>query len=174
MGSGNARKHECAPTVDRSQKNQAKVVSLHDRSASGRGSMGTDNLLQQGGSSNALPRASEELAAAVRETSVAVNTIIDEAEALLANKTKVGRAYRAAVQKAMLRILEVCAFEDLTGQRIAKVAHMLEELELSNDDKPSNAACSGDASPIAVARLDGPGLNAPHMSQTEVDAAFRK
>lgn len=174
MGSGNARKHDCAHTPVRSQSDAAEVVNLHDRTGSARGGAGNDNLLDADLTSAALPRASEELAAALRETSVAVNAIIDEAEGVLAHKTKVGRAYRAAVQKAMLRILEICAFEDLTGQRIAKVGQLLQDLEQSDGVASLAIASSDGFGPAATARLDGPGLNAPHMSQAEVDAALVK
>lgn len=172
MGSGNARKHDCAHTADRSQSDAAEVVNLHDRSGCTHADAGNDNQLGDGICNGALPRASEELAAALRETSVAVNAIIDEAEGVLAHKTKVGRAYRAAVQKAMLRILEVCAFEDLTGQRIGKVAQLLQDLEQSDGDTSLAIDDSDGLGPAATARLDGPGLNAPHMSQAEVDAAL--
>lgn len=148
MASKNARQRSRGEAVVGDETQSADVIPM----VSGR-------------SVGALPQASEELRTAVRETSSAVNSIMDQAETVMAMNSDDPSAYRAAVQVAMTRILEACAFEDLTGQRIAKAAEVLRNAE-------AGEACvvrgKGDSGEI----LTGPGLEAPHMSQAEVDAVF--
>lgn len=116
--------------------------------------------------SDPLPLASEELYAAARETADAVNRLIDEAELVLELPGDDPDAYRVAVQAAMVRILETCAFEDVAGQRINKAAGILRDMEGMTDARAPDTA----SQPAVV--LAGPGLEAPHMSQDEVDEMF--
>lgn len=116
--------------------------------------------------SDPLPLASEELTAAARETAQAVNRLIDEAELVLELPNEDPDTYRSTVEAAMVRILETCAFEDVAGQRINKAAGILRDMERVAVGKEPEAS----SQPALV--LAGPGLDAPHMSQDEVDEMF--
>lgn len=150
MAASNARNSRRAVSKASLRVNHANVVSIANRSEA---------------SEARAPLASEELEAALRETGAAVHAIIDEAESVLALDHQSNRDYAAMVRASMLRVLEVCAFEDLTGQRISKAADVLRLAEglatpsNENHDRPE---------------LNGPALNAPHMSQAQIDEVFAK
>ena len=76
-----------------------------------------------------IPGASMELDAVVRDTERATETIMSEAEALMAADPKDLELYKAEVNAAMLRIFEACSFQDLTGQRVNKVISTLRHIE---------------------------------------------
>ena len=150
MAASNARNSREAVSKASLKVNHANVVSIANRSEN---------------PDSGTPLASEELEAALRETGAAVHAIIDEAESVLALNETSGRDYATTVRNSMLRILEVCAFEDLTGQRISKAACVLRLSEgLAN---PANTN-------LDRKDLNGPALNAPHMSQAQIDAVFSK
>lgn len=58
----------------------------------------------------------------------AAMTILDTAEFLL-NSTETGDAYRAQVEDRMIQLMEACSFQDLTGQRLARVSKSLMSIE---------------------------------------------
>lgn len=105
-----------------------------------------------------------ELNAAKRETAQAVHQIIDEAETVLALNKNHGDSYRATVEAAMMKILEACSFEDLTGQRLDKVISSLREQQA---DLTAPAAANDEQG-----LLEGPAIDAPHMSQAEINGVF--
>ena len=150
MAASNARNSRRAVSKASLRVNHANVVSIASRSEA---------------SEARAPLASEELEAALRETGAAVHAIIDEAESVLALDDQNSGEYAKMVRASMLRVLEVCAFEDLTGQRISKAADVLRLAEglatpsNENHDRPE---------------LNGPALNAPHMSQAQIDEVFAK
>lgn len=77
-----------------------------------------------------IPAAGLELDAIVQATEAATNTIMTCAEAVMA--TDAGApvsAYKAAVDEKMMIIFEACSFQDITGQRIAKVVETLQHIE---------------------------------------------
>lgn len=78
---------------------------------------------------NRIPAAGEELAAVVRATEGATNEIMSVAEGVMSAEISDPAAYKAFVEKEMLAIFEACAFQDLTGQRIARVVKTLELIE---------------------------------------------
>ncbi|MBI3433884.1 MAG: protein phosphatase CheZ [Proteobacteria bacterium] len=78
---------------------------------------------------NRIPAAGLELSAIVQATETASNTIMECAEALMAANAKDPAAYKALVEEKMLVIFEACSFQDLTGQRIAKVVETLQHIE---------------------------------------------
>ena len=176
MATGNARKHKPGTPDEVARVESAEIVQILGRGKAGAIAPVKDIMVGSRAITRSdLPLASEELAAALRETGGAVNVIIDEAERVLDCEGN-HRAYRATVQSAMLRILEVCAFEDLTGQRIAKVAQVLKEMEGTPRSTDKDLTPSRSRSPsnkgASKARLDGPALDAPHMSQADIDAIF--
>src|SRR4051794_26644441 len=78
---------------------------------------------------NHIPAAGQELDAIVQATEQATNTIMECAEAVMAANASKPAAYKALVDEKMLVIFEACSFQDITGQRIAKVVETLQHIE---------------------------------------------
>jgi chemotaxis protein CheZ len=76
-----------------------------------------------------IPSANEELGTVVRATASATHEIMAAAEEILGTGEEPYEAYRAKVEAKMLAIFEACSFQDITGQRIAKVVEALGQLE---------------------------------------------
>jgi chemotaxis protein CheZ len=76
-----------------------------------------------------IPSAGEELGAIVKATETATNTIMECAEALMGADASDPAAYKALVDEKMMIIFEACSFQDITGQRIAKVVETLQHIE---------------------------------------------
>jgi chemotaxis protein CheZ len=71
-----------------------------------------------------LKAAQGDLVDVIGATKSAADEILDTAEILLGSRTE-GDAYRALVEKRMIALMEVCSFQDLTGQRLDRVAKTL-------------------------------------------------
>jgi chemotaxis protein CheZ len=78
---------------------------------------------------NHIPAAGHELDAIVQATEQATNTIMECAEAVMGANASKPAAYKALVDEKMLVIFEACSFQDITGQRIAKVVETLQHIE---------------------------------------------
>jgi chemotaxis protein CheZ len=76
-----------------------------------------------------IPSAGEELGAIVQATEQATDTIMTCAEALMGADDSDPAAYKALVDEKMMIIFEACSFQDITGQRIAKVVGTLQHIE---------------------------------------------
>ena len=76
-----------------------------------------------------IPAAGQELGAIVKATEVATNTIMECAEAVMAADASHPAAYKTLVEEQMLLVFEACSFQDITGQRIAKVVDTLQHIE---------------------------------------------
>jgi chemotaxis protein CheZ len=76
-----------------------------------------------------IPSAGEELGAIVAATEQATDTIMTCAEALMGADDSDHAAYKALVDEKMMVIFEACSFQDITGQRIAKVVATLQHIE---------------------------------------------
>lgn len=76
-----------------------------------------------------IPSAGEELGAIVAATETATNTIMECAETLMGADASDPVAYKALVDEKMMVIFEACSFQDITGQRIAKVVETLQHIE---------------------------------------------
>ena len=76
-----------------------------------------------------LPSAGQELGAIVKSTEQATNTIMECAEAVMAADASDPAAYKELVDAKMMVIFEACSFQDITGQRIAKVVETLQHIE---------------------------------------------
>ena len=74
-----------------------------------------------------LPMAHEELGSVVTATAGATNSIMNAAEEILGLPND--KNYRAAVEARMNDIFEACTFQDITGQRVARVNEMLGQIE---------------------------------------------
>ena len=127
-----------------------------------------------------LPMVHEELGQVVAATAGATNTIMEAAEAMLGLAD--GAGYREAVEARVFTIFEACAFQDLTGQRIAKVAEAMSQLEnrLSRFAAAVKAKDAGGIDAAEVERrmrsefllLNGPQAGGPATAQDEIDALF--
>src|ERR1700704_727598 len=131
-----------------------------------------------------IPAAGEELGAIVQATEAASNTIMECAEALMAADAADPAAYKALVDEKMMVIFEACSFQDITGQRIAKVVETLEHIE-SRVSRFALAMRAKDVSGFVSEQerarderkakflLNGPQLDGQGIAQNEVDQLFR-
>lgn len=76
-----------------------------------------------------IPAAGQELSAIVSATEKATNTIMGCAETVMAADASDPAAYKVLVDEQMLVMFEACSFQDITGQRIAKVVETLQHIE---------------------------------------------
>src|SRR5262249_27260274 len=76
-----------------------------------------------------IPSAGEELGAIVQATEQATNTIMECAEAVMGADASDPTAYKTLIHEKMMIIFEACSFQDITGQRIAKVVETLQHIE---------------------------------------------
>jgi len=117
---------------------------------------------------NATEQATQKVLASAEEIDQLANNLI----AALQGKFEQGLV--KDIQDLVVRIFEACNFQDLSGQRIAKVLSTLNFIQdhvsrvLEGSRKPSAARCDG-AQLLHGLRLvsdDG------HLSQTDVDELF--
>jgi chemotaxis protein CheZ len=132
---------------------------------------------------NRLPSAGQELDAIVKATEGATNTIMECAEALMSADASDPAAYKALVDEKMMIIFEACSFQDITGQRIAKVVETLQHIEsrVVRFAQVVNAkdfeGFISDGERMRNERkekllLNGPQLAGAGIQQNEVDAMF--
>jgi chemotaxis protein CheZ len=76
-----------------------------------------------------IPAAGQELDAIVTATESASNRILECAEQVMDADASNPARYKAFVEARMLTVFEACEFQDLTGQRIAKVIDTLKQIE---------------------------------------------
>ena len=126
-----------------------------------------------------IPRATDELDAIVEHTAHATNEILDCCEVLEDLTPRIGQDEAQALQGVITRIYEACSFQDITGQRIAKVVTALKAIEARvasitgryMDGREPPAAPPTPAAPLAEgARLaEGPQLPGAGISQADID-----
>ena len=142
--------------------------------------------------SDGQARVTQELDAVVDGTERATQQILEAAEAIeeAANtlsasvKREQDQALAQDIRDHVMRIFEACNFQDISGQRIAKVlatlnfvedriTHMMEIWGGSEALKEYSAAglCERDATPLHGPKLDG---DSGHASQADIDAMFAK
>jgi chemotaxis protein CheZ len=128
-----------------------------------------------------LPSAGAELDAVVKDTETATETIMLTAESVLdLNVGDDPKAYKAAVDDYMMRIIEACSFQDITGQRVSKVVGTLEHIE-GRIDRFANVMGVKDAAHAEKDEkdvwreenlLNGPQIGGPAVKQESIDALF--
>jgi chemotaxis protein CheZ len=136
-----------------------------------------------GTQSKAMPRVAHELNAVVAGTERATQKILAAAEEIDAAANNLSAALNGRleqdlaqdIQDSVIRIFEACNFQDLIGQRVAKVLATLTFVEdhigrvLEEIKTASASRARYGASALHGPRLDGdPG----HASQDDVDALF--
>jgi chemotaxis protein CheZ len=135
------------------------------------------------GSDKNLGNAQLELNEVVRHTEEATNTIMDKAEAIMADAVAMGDA-GAVINGNALEILEACSFQDITGQRIRKVLKTIEQIELRvgnliklfGGELPEGMAFgeveTGAPKRADEALINGPQLSKDTPSQDDIDKLF--
>jgi chemotaxis protein CheZ len=128
---------------------------------------------------NRIPGASVELDAVVKDTEAATGAIMTEAEALLSVEPVDLASYKAQVDDAMMRVIEACSFQDLTGQRVMKVIGTLRHIEERVSQfadalgvKDAKRAETEDERRKRELMLNGPAVGGPSSSQDDIDALF--
>ncbi len=126
---------------------------------------------QAASQTNSMARIADELDAVTAGTAQATQKILAAAEEIdqladslsAALKGKLEQELAQDIADSVLRIFEACNFQDLIGQRVAKVMKTLTV-------KDAEPAPAGDAPPdLHGPRLDG---DKGHLSQSEIDAMF--
>lgn len=130
--------------------------------------------------SDRLPRAGEDLGAIVLATEEATNSIMEAAEAMMEAAGEDEAKLRAVVNDKVMAIFEACSFQDLTGQRIARVISTLEHIEerigrFASAVKTEAEPGGGESEREKRARellLHGPQDKGVAIDQNDVDALF--
>lgn len=134
------------------------------------------------GSPASFATVADELAEVVAESARATNEILSAAEAIQAlDGTAANRA--DAVTKATSRIMVACAFQDITGQRIAKVIRTLKAIETTITSLATACGDAAKGAPDAAAPdpavadadaglLNGPQLGDKAQTQDDIDRLF--
>lgn len=127
-----------------------------------------------------IPVAGAELEAVVTDTEKATESIMSEAEGVLnLDAGDDPAAYKAAVDEAMMKIIESCSFQDLAGQRVSKVVTSLRHVEnrvtrfaqtMGVADAEADEAEVSEAERRKALHLNGPAIGGPEKEQNEVDA----
>lgn len=125
-----------------------------------------------------IPTAGAELEAVVTDTERATESIMAEAEALLDSKPDDLAAYKAQVDDAMMRVIEACSFQDLSGQRVSKVVESLRHVEkrvsrfaatMGVQDAEADEEELAETERKKKLHLNGPALGGPEVGQDAVD-----
>jgi chemotaxis protein CheZ len=129
-----------------------------------------------------LPKAGEHLGAIVVATEEATNAIMEAAEAMLAAEGEDEATYKALVNDKVMSIFEACSFQDLTGQRIARVVETLEHVEARIGRFAAAVRTEGGDETQETERerrarellLHGPQSRGEAIAQNEIDALMAK
>ncbi|MCC5980600.1 MAG: protein phosphatase CheZ [Oceanicaulis sp.] len=125
-----------------------------------------------------IPTAGAELEAVVTDTERATEAIMAEAEALLDSKPDDLAAYKAQVDDAMMRVIEACSFQDLSGQRVSKVVESLRHVEkrvsrfaatMGVHDAEADEDEIAETERKKKLHLNGPAIGGPEVGQDAVD-----
>lgn len=126
-----------------------------------------------------LPTAMTEIGMIVETTETAANQIMQAAEEILEQQPDTAPdAYRTFVEERCLLMMEACAFQDLTGQRISKVVEMLLRLESKIGglaDLLGDGAEDDVEEPVRAGDeilLNGPAAPGEGVDQDDIDRLF--
>ena len=141
-------------------------------------------MLHAGASGRGGPRAARELDAVVDGTERAAHQIMDAAETIakaaksLTTSQNRDDAFTREIRDNVQRIFEACNFQDLSGQRIAKVMAMLQFIDESigrmmeiwggaEAFKPYAGAAGSEPGMLYGPKLSG---DSGHVTQADIDA----
>jgi chemotaxis protein CheZ len=126
-----------------------------------------------------IPVAGAELEAVVGDTERATEVIMSEAEGVMMMDADDPEEYKAAVDEAMTKIIEACAFQDLAGQRVSKVVTSLRHIEqrvsrfaatMGVHDAEASEDERAETDRRRKLHLNGPAMGGPETGQADVDA----
>jgi chemotaxis protein CheZ len=165
-------------TLDRSEKGPLIAVLEHLSHYVQSTKMDIAALRNAEGSQNSFSTAAVELEEIVVESSKATHGIMSAAETIEKVGASLDKAAAAIVNDAVTSIYESCAFQDITGQRIAKVIATLQSIETKVVGLAR--ACGGEVETQSIVRtptaesalLNGPQLALNAKSQEEIDRLF--
>ena len=125
-----------------------------------------------------LPSAGAELDAVVSDTEHATDTIMHEIETVM-EWDGTDPNYKNDVDAALMRIIEACSFQDITGQRVRKVVttltHIEERMARFSDVMGVADAVSKETDKETWQRenyLNGPAIGGPEVEQDTIDDLF--
>jgi chemotaxis protein CheZ len=132
-----------------------------------------------------IPAAGQELDAIVKATEAATHTIMECAEAVMGADAGDAGAYKRLVDEKMLVVFEACSFQDITGQRVAKVVETLQHIEARVSRFADAVRAPDIAAPLnereralaerkASLLMHGPQLEGNGIGQSEVDSLLAK
>ena len=128
-----------------------------------------------------IPAAHDELDAVVQHTAAATNEILDACETLEQLAPSLSGGASDTVGAAVTRIYEACSFQDITGQRIAKVIAALRAIEervqqvtqrfgTGADETTGSSAAMLDGRTEGERLANGPQKPGAASSQAQIDA----
>ena len=131
-----------------------------------------------------LPVANDELSAVVGATEQATISIFEAVESIQDLVPRMEPDMAAKVADAVTRVYEACSFQDITGQRVAKVVRALQKIEIkvtgllkTFGEDPGTRARKKKSDPIVIDPtgpdadlLSGPQMLKESNTQAEVDA----
>lgn len=174
--------------IAEAQAYKAELVAIHD--AIGRTAADMAALMAGTEAGSQASRVSRELAAIVTGTERATQAILQAAEEIdqsahaLAGALKAGHEQALAhdIQERVVRIFEVCNFQDLTGQRVSNVVTTLKFIEerigrlfeIWQRVEHFRPAAAGRDDDNDRRFLNGPKLagEGGHATQSEIDEIF--
>jgi chemotaxis protein CheZ len=128
-----------------------------------------------------IPRATDELDAVVGATEDATHRIMDSCEASTAIAARLDADSAAALARAVTSVFEACNFQDITGQRIAKVVKTLKHIEAKiiaplaafgdGAERPTVIGTAGAVTGEAACAGDDGMLHGPALPRDAVDQA---
>ena len=120
--------------------------------------------------SREIPDATDNLNAIAAHTDAATMTILEQCEQL--EQGLFGTPSQALVSAAASRIYEACSFQDITGQRIARIVRTLKSVELRVAEMRHIFGHSPMSLPVpnSAPLMSGPQPAHAAMDQTAVDA----
>ncbi len=123
-----------------------------------------------------IPSATDELDAVVKSTEEATGKIMDNCELLEVTAEKItDEGNKERVLEAVTNIYEACGFQDITGQRIAKVVNTLRHIETQVNMIVEAVGLEVGASDDLEkdgdeALLNGPQMQSQAINQDDIDA----
>ncbi len=134
------------------------------------------NGINTQGVQSSIPATTEELDAIVSTTENATNTIINACEVIQAYLQDKPLSETAIIDAELIKIVEACTFQDLTGQRVTKVLKALKNVYLHLNELTDiiNKRFATLAPPLPASDkdknlLNGPQLSGQGISQEEID-----
>lgn len=126
-----------------------------------------------------IPNATDELDAVVMATEDATAKILDAAEQIEAIGSQADAELSGKMSDIVTQIYEACSFQDITGQRIAKVVHTLKHIEnqleslfTTYSNGIVNALGTQSVKTGDEALMSGPQLPKIAKNQDEIDKLF--